>query len=53
MIHSTHKLKAYCGDVNRKSLFCEKCGKEEDEGLNDPCTGQFYCKPVDKDKEPK
>jgi hypothetical protein len=28
-------------------VFCTKCGKEEDEGLNEPCTNKFYAKGVD------
>ena len=52
MIHSTHKLKAYTGDVHKPMSFCEKCGKEADEGLDYPCPGKFYAKEiVDKPKE--
>lgn len=52
MIHSTHKLKAYMGDVNKPCVFCQKCGKEENEGLEEPCTGKFIERTVDKLKEP-
>lgn len=54
MTHATHKLKAYTGEYNKPCVFCEKCGKEQDEGLNEPCTNEYYNqKIVDKDKEPK
>lgn len=48
MAHPTHKLKAYCGDVRKKLVFCEQCGKEEDEAeINEPCKQSFYEKKVD------
>lgn len=53
MIHPTHSLKGYTADAHKRLTFCEKCGKEEDEGLNEPCIGNFYCKPVDTKPEPK
>lgn len=53
MNHPTHVLKAYTGDVNRRMTFCVKCGKEEDEGLDQPCTEKFYVKSVDTPKERK
>ena len=53
MIHPTHNLKAYTGDFNKKLVFCVNCGKEEDEGLEEPCTNKFYVKAVDKGEEQK
>lgn len=53
-IHPTHRLKAYTGDVNKRHLFCERCGKEEDEeGIKEPCPGKFYASGVDNTKERK
>jgi len=46
MAHSTHKLKAYISDYKRL-VFCELCGREEDEGLDDPCSKKFYVERVD------
>ena len=56
MAHYTHLLKSYAGDPGKRLVFCSKCGKEEDEGLNDPCEETFIknaVKQVDKDKEQK
>lgn len=53
MAHPSHELKAYTADVQKRLVFCVKCGKEEDEGLNEPCSGKIYVAPVDKGKEPK
>lgn len=53
MIHPSHELKAYTGDVNKRTEFCIFCGKEVEEGLGEPCTKKFYVKDVDKDKEQK
>ena len=47
MPHSTHALKAYCADAHKPLVFCELCGKEEDEGLNEPCAKTFYVENVD------
>jgi hypothetical protein len=47
MPHPTHRLKAYTADANRPHVFCFLCGKEEDEGLDNPCLQTFYQKDVD------
>ena len=53
MIHPTHRLKAYMGDFQKKLIFCDKCGKEEDEGLEEPCANKFLVREVDKQEERK
>lgn len=50
MAHSTHRLKAYTADPRKPLVFCFLCGKEEDEGLNDPCAETFYQKEIDTPK---
>jgi len=48
MPHHTHKLKAYVADYRKRLIFCELCGKENDEpGLDNPCPKTFYHKEVD------
>lgn len=47
MIHTTHKPKAYMNDVYKPLVFCSLCGREEDEGLDQPCTEKIYCEKVD------
>lgn len=47
MTHFTHKLKAYTADPRKPLVFCCLCGKEEDEGLSEPCAETFYQMPVD------
>lgn len=47
MIHKTHRLKAYTADPNKPLVFCSKCGKEEDEGLEELCSEKFFAKQVD------
>lgn len=43
MAHLTHRLKCYTGDHNKKLVFCEMCGQEEDEaGIHEPCTEKFF-----------
>jgi hypothetical protein len=51
MIHNTHKLKAYTADPRKPLVYCEKCGKEEDESLNDPCNEKFFVRTVDTDNK--
>ena len=53
MNHPSHQLKAYTGHYNKPCVFCAKCGKEEDEGLEEPCSNKFYAMKVDKDTERK
>lgn len=47
--HPSHKLKAYMGDYNKPTVFCVKCGKEQDEmEISEPCPGKIYISRVDK-----
>jgi hypothetical protein len=46
MNHPSHKLKAYTADQFKPLVFCELCGKEETEGLSEPCTKKFYTEKV-------
>lgn len=41
------------GDVHKPTVFCDKCGKEEIDGLEQPCTEKFYAERVDTVKEHK
>lgn len=47
MPHNSHRLKAYIADFRKPHVFCELCGKEESEGLDQPCTKKFYDDSVD------
>ncbi len=48
MPHPTHKLKAYCGEVNRPLVFCSECGLEEGEvSIHIPCIQSFYVPKLD------
>lgn len=48
MAHSTHKLKAYTGDVYKPLVFCQNCGVEETEvSIHLECLETFYVKGVD------
>lgn len=53
MSHPSHKLKAYTAEVHKRLIFCELCGKDEEEGLEEPCANKFYAKGVDLEKERK
>jgi len=54
MEHPTHKLKAWVGDYKKSVVFCEVCGKEENETeIKEPCPGKFIVKRVDTKTEPK
>lgn len=57
MPHSSHRLKAYMADPHKPHTFCESCGREEDEGLNEPCPETFFIAEmksiVDRYREPK
>ena len=44
MNHPTHKLKAYTGEPHKPLVFCEHCGKEEGEGLSEPCDKKYAAK---------
>ena len=47
MSHPSHNLKAYTGDHRKPLVFCQLCGKEESEGLDNVCTENFYDKGID------
>lgn len=47
MPHHTHKLKAYTIYYYKPLVFCALCGREEDEGLEQPCSEKFYVTKVD------
>lgn len=57
MPRPSHTLKAYTGEWRKPLVFCESCGREEDEGLNEPCPETFFIVEmksiVDKYREPK